>query len=160
MAIAYPQLHDPDWLRDQQLANRSRAEIARELGCAPETVRNAAKKLGIFTPLKRGRKRTRPEPVPREPTHGMSDTVTYRAWANMKRRCLSPKHPHYARYGGRGITICERWLTFVNFFEDMGERPSDDLSLDRIDNDGNYEPGNCRWATWDQQANNRRKAAQ
>jgi hypothetical protein len=83
-------------------------------------------------------------------------SATYRTWGDMIQRCTNPKQPNYRYYGGRGITICERWLAFDNFLADMGERP-DGLEIDRINNDGNYEPGNCRWATRSQQVRNRRR---
>jgi hypothetical protein len=88
--------------------------------------------------------------------HGHRNTITYASWIAMKARCNRPSHMHYSSYGGRGIVICERWLQFENFLADMGPRPSRKHSLDRIDNDGNYEPGNCRWATaYEQGANTR-----
>lgn len=96
-------------------------------------------------------------------THNMSATCEYNIWCKMKDRCLNPKRAVYKNYGGRGITICASWLDeeygFLNFFRDMGKRPSKNLSLDRINNDGNYEPSNCRWATAKQQANNKRQVS-
>lgn len=82
----------------------------------------------------------------------------YHTWMGMKQRCANPKHGKYPRYGGRGITVCERWMTFSNFLADMGERP-EGKTLDRIDNERGYEPGNVRWATPKEQMANRRKNA-
>jgi hypothetical protein len=79
----------------------------------------------------------------------------------MKARCTNPNHPKFKDYGGRGIQVCDRWLGadgLINFYEDMGDRPSSDHSLDRIDNDGNYEPSNCRWSSRKQQQRNKRTA--
>ncbi len=88
----------------------------------------------------------------------------HRAWQNMLYRCYKATHPSYHYYGGRGITVCDRWRLgedhkhpFVCFMDDMGPRPAPRLSIDRTNNEGNYEPSNCRWATWSQQIKNRRK---
>lgn len=87
--------------------------------------------------------------------HGMTKTTTFKSWDSMKQRCLNENAPDYPRYGGRGITICNRWLeSFNNFISDLGERP-EGTSLDRIDVNGNYEPSNCRWATRSEQQRNK-----
>ena len=91
----------------------------------------------------------------RASSHLMTDTKEYRAWSNMIQRCTNPNNNRYSDWGGRGISVCERWLTFENFFADMGVAP-DGMSLDRINNDGNYEPANCRWATRSEQRRNQR----
>lgn len=89
--------------------------------------------------------------------HGQHGTRTYRIWCNMKARCQRSTHPRYKDWGGRGIKVCERWQSFENFLADMGAAPPE-MSIDRYpDNDGHYEPGNCRWATSEEQHANKRE---
>lgn len=101
------------------------------------------------------RKRT----VERCTKHGASKrgklTTEYLSWCSMRNRCQNKSNKDYGRYGGRGITVCDRWMeSFNNFFDDMGKKPSPKHSLDRINNHGNYEPSNCRWATQKEQVQN------
>lgn len=94
-------------------------------------------------------------------THGMERSPEYSSWQSMKARCLNPQNPAYPRYGGRGITIWPSWVDdFAAFYEHIGARPSLEYTLDRIDNDGSYVPGNVRWATKSEQGFNRRKRTQ
>jgi len=92
----------------------------------------------------------------RNTLHGLCKSTEYGSWSNMRKRCNRPNDPQYADYGGRGITVCEEWESFENFYKDMGPKPTPKHSIDRIDNDGNYCKDNCRWATQKQQNTNQR----
>lgn len=134
-----------------------RTNPTQSCGCLARETRHKNYQRG-YTPearAKGGRTRTR---------HGGAVRATdrspmcrlYKRWQGMLERCSNPKHTHYQLYGGRGITVCDRWLDFAVFAADMGTPPTEGLTLDRINNDGNYEPGNVRWATVTEQQANRR----
>ena len=92
--------------------------------------------------------------------HGKSGSPEHQAWKHINQRCYNAKVQHYQHYGGRGIKVCDRWRGingFINFYEDMGDKPTPKYSIDRINNDGDYEPSNCRWSTQKEQVANQRE---
>lgn len=93
----------------------------------------------------------------KKPKHGMTGTPTYKCWREMLKRCKNKNCISYPNYGGRGISVCDRWNTFVNFFADMGVKPPK-MQIDRKEVNGNYEPSNCKWSTLSEQANNKRNS--
>lgn len=95
-------------------------------------------------------------PASKNAKHKLSMTPEWLAWRDMRYRCQRPTHRDYPRYGARGISVCDRWQVFGDFFADMGLKPDPTYSIERIDNDGNYEPTNCKWGTKTEQSRNRR----
>lgn len=136
------------WTVEKRSHKNARGEWYWQCRCECGTVRNVlAHSLQIGCSSSCGCTKNR--------KHGMEATPIYNAWAAMIQRCENPNSKTYPDYGGRGISVCERWHSFVNFHADMGNKPVG-LSLDRIDNNGNYEPSNCRWTSSLTQMRNRR----
>jgi hypothetical protein len=114
-----------------------RRGVSQSCGCVHKTKEAKARARAVFT------------------THGATGSPTHKTWLAMRRRCLDPNYKDYPHYGGRAITVCDRWGVFENFLADMGPRPKG-LTLERLDTDGPYSKGNCIWASHKQQMNNTR----
>lgn len=133
----------------------------RKRKCTVECVCGVIKDVAVAS-LLRGATRScgcllRERAIAANARHRMSKTPEYIAWIALVQRCTNPRHPNYERYGGRGITVCDRWRgSFENFFADVGPRPGSGYSIDRLDNSRGYEPGNCAWRTIREQARNTR----
>lgn len=127
---------------------RCRCDCGNEFEAISSRIKNGSR-VGCGCKLSRpGNKSAR--------THGMTGSPEFKSWEGAKRRCLNLRDKDYKRYGARGIQFSDKWSKFESFYRDMGPKPGPEYSLDRIDTNGNYEPGNCRWATHETQQNNRR----
>lgn len=123
------------------------ADMARQVGVSRQRIGQILAAEGLKTKVGSRGKRLK----------NMLKRIEYQCWWNMLDRCSNPKNPTFKHYGARGISVAVRWREFANFFEDMGPRPASGYSIERVDNEGNYTPSNCKWATKEEQARNQRQ---